>query len=782
MAIAAAPAPPDHLDLVLQQIDELPTLSSIAVRVMSLSEAENADLREISRIVESDPALSARMLALCRRADRAVANRITTVERAIVMLGMEAVRSALLAVEVHKALEAAPGEQALPPGAGLNRPELWRHCLAVACASELIAERHRGVMGMWRPQEAFLAGLLHDLGKLALDRVLPRAYARVVEVVDARPVDIAEVERKVLGIDHHIAGKRLAEHWRLPHALIDVMWLHNQPARMLPPTPHRPLIGLVTVADALARRMHLGWSGAHGPAPDVEARFSEFGFEPRSIPAIERALQKQVAQRTADIGIGEPDEPEVLLGCIRRANARLGQLSGLLAHRAAVAGAHTRALAAITEFHALIDSRRTLPDAQSGVIRSAVDTLGRGFYAVLIQTRSGAPWSVLRVDAQGRASTHWVLESPPGHRDLSELCDPMSRGLDEGPVLSWLAAQLDQTADSPRIRLLPLIGGSGLSALMLHDRADVQTTVGEQGLTALARAWGAALAAASQHEGARRLGEQLSAANRELAAAQNDLIEARSMARLGELAKGAAHEMNNPLTVISGQGQLLARSSREQNVRSSAQAIVEASEKLTELITSLHLFAEPPTLRFEALDLLALLQQAAKDARDRAAGLIGGSPVGNSHAGKDALANLRPVRVSAEEPIPSVRADRSLLTLALTELILNSLQASPKENVQVRAHIDPFDDRLLITVTDDGTGMSEHALRHAFDPFFSELPAGRRSGLGLTRARRFIELHGGDLTLESEPAKGCCARVSLPEWRAAASHQPHAERQEPEAA
>ena len=101
MSTASAAAPSGHIDLVLQQIDELPTLSSIAVRVMTLSEEEHADLREIARVVESDPALSAKMLALCRRADRGVANRITTIDRAVVMLGMEAVRSALLSVEVN---------------------------------------------------------------------------------------------------------------------------------------------------------------------------------------------------------------------------------------------------------------------------------------------------------------------------------------------------------------------------------------------------------------------------------------------------------------------------------------------------------------------------------------------------------------------------------------------------------------------------------------------------------------------------------------------------------
>src|SRR5690606_35106471 len=137
-------------------------------------------------------------------------NRITTIERAVVMLGMETVRSALLSVEVYRALE----PEGAPRAGVLDRSELWRHCLAVACASELIAERHRSALGPWKPKEAFLAGLLHDLGKLVLDRVLPRAYARVVEIVDTRQADIADIERKVLGLDHHTAGKRLAEHWR----------------------------------------------------------------------------------------------------------------------------------------------------------------------------------------------------------------------------------------------------------------------------------------------------------------------------------------------------------------------------------------------------------------------------------------------------------------------------------------------------------------------------------------------------------------------------------------
>jgi signal transduction histidine kinase len=71
----------------------------------------------------------------------------------------------------------------------------------------------------------------------------------------------------------------------------------------------------------------------------------------------------------------------------------------------------------------------------------------------------------------------------------------------------------------------------------------------------------------------------------------------------------------------------------------------------------------------------------------------------------------------------------------------------------------------LISVADDGTGLSERAKRHACDPFFSELSAGRRSGLGLTRARRFVELHGGKISLESKQGMGTTARIVLPMWK-----------------
>ncbi|MEO1510571.1 MAG: HDOD domain-containing protein, partial [Planctomycetota bacterium] len=185
-----------QIELILERIDRLPTLPAIAVRLMSISSAEEADFPEVMRLIESDPTMTATILGLCRKSGRG-GDRIDTVKRAVVMLGFEAVRSAALSVSVldvmsdqaeeldRRALDLSEADD--PP---INRQGLWKHAVAVACASEWIARNSpRCVV---KPDEAFVAGLLHDLGRMVLELVLPRASARVAAVAERRSSDSAE--------------------------------------------------------------------------------------------------------------------------------------------------------------------------------------------------------------------------------------------------------------------------------------------------------------------------------------------------------------------------------------------------------------------------------------------------------------------------------------------------------------------------------------------------------------------------------------------------------------
>ena len=92
------------------------------------------------------------------------------------------------------------------------------------------------------------------------------------------------------------------------------------------------------------------------------------------------------------------------------------------------------------------------------------------------------------------------------------------------------------------------------------------------------------------------------------------------------------------------------------------------------------------------------------------------------------------------------------------------MEAKGSRHIELRVQTDPLDGRLKIEVRDDGAGLSEHSLRHAFDPFFSDKPAGRQPGLGLARARRFVEAHGGRITLVNGPTGGAIATIWLKDW------------------
>jgi len=278
---------------------------------------------------------------------------------------------------------------------------------------------------------------------------------------------------------------------------------------------------------------------------------------------------------------------------------------------------------------------------------------------------------------------------------------------------------------------------------MLHDR-DLDTNGTQRTLIhALLETWASAIAAASQHEGERRLSEQLAASNRTLAETQEQLAKAEALASLGELAAGAAHEMNNPLTVISGRSQVLAMQLDDERHKQMANQIVTQSHRLSDLITGLHFFANPPSPNRSEVEIEILVGRLIKSTKERCPSSI-------------------PVSITIADSVPTIWIDPEQIGSALIELIVNALEAGPRNFVDIQVQIDPQLDRMVITVKDDGPGMDHNTLNHAFDPFFSQKDAGRQPGLGLARAHKLVEISGGSLNLTSVPGGGTTATITLP--------------------
>ena len=228
-----------RLDALVRQVRDLPALPDAALRVMKLSEDPRAGAADIARALSTDQALTARILKLANSAFYGASRRVSTVTEAVVMLGMRTVRNMTVAIGCQPFLEKPLDGYALPAG------DLWKHSLCCGFAAQALAKRS----GYRAAEEAFVAGLLHDIGKVVLNLYLTKLFATVVGRAETQHMAFMDAERSVLGFDHAQAGARVLEKWNLPPVLVSAVRGHHAPLSELPVPA--PLTALVHVADVV---------------------------------------------------------------------------------------------------------------------------------------------------------------------------------------------------------------------------------------------------------------------------------------------------------------------------------------------------------------------------------------------------------------------------------------------------------------------------------------------------------------------------------------------------
>jgi signal transduction histidine kinase len=217
-------------------------------------------------------------------------------------------------------------------------------------------------------------------------------------------------------------------------------------------------------------------------------------------------------------------------------------------------------------------------------------------------------------------------------------------------------------------------------------------------------------------------------------------LQDAKLAALAELAAGAGHEINNPLAVISGHAQLLLKRITDNESRTSLEAIVRHSRRISEIVSDLMQFARPrlPTRRY--FELSQLLGPVADECQ------------------ADAITENVKLSVSIPAEPVGLLADSTQLKRALTALVRNGIEAA-QSGGWVRVYGERRDDCIAIVVEDSGQGPADSAIEHMFDPFFSGHTAGRHRGLGLSTAWRLVrENHG---TLRYEPNDNGVTRFVL---------------------
>jgi len=739
---------PRKIEVILAGIERLPTLPSVAMRLMSIGKAEDINLDEIIRLIESDPAMSSTILRMCRTADKGLGDRITTVRRAVIMLGVEAVQVAALSVHVYQQFSGDSDDSG-----AFDHPGFWVHALCVASGAELIARSHPSLDVS--PDQAYLAGLLHDLGKVALDLTLPKAYSRVLEMVSNKRCDLSLIERSMMGIDHLTAGKRLAEHWKLPRSIRDAMWLHTQSLDSLPSETDRALVSVIALAESWARDLHLGWCGDYGDPLDLYELAGSVGVDLDFFKNNAKRVIDAVAVRGEILGLGEHTQNDLLIESLTGANRSLAMLNTDLRKRAERSQSMLLLLDAIDVFNRELSPDDEPDEVLRAMVSSAATLVGAQRASVIFQHRHSDPWSTMIID-QGRiikqptrVQAPWTGDDQIRPAELSESGVVASLDLSG---LDWLRELFESVREAGAPMLIGSQPGSGddsPSYLIIMPRmgSGNERIVNTPDFERVRAIWTRTLVQSIAMQRARRLGEELASANHTMATLRHELTSKESLVQLGRLAAGAAHEMNNPLSVIVGRSQQLFERLGTERERETARKIAAAAQQLTDLITSLHLIADPPKPSMHPGDPVLLVREAIETARQRC-----------FTEGTRAR-----IQFNSKGFYSPVNMDISLLAQAIAEPIINAVQANPGEVVTVSIEPDDAFGRLSIRINDQGPGFTEETIKNAFDPFFSELPAGRRSGLGLSRARGLIELHKGEIELgNANNGKGAWAIVHLP--------------------
>ncbi len=230
----------EQIRVLAGRVAGLPALPMIVTQLLEAVDDPHTSASELASLISSDTALATRLLKLANSAYYGFPRRIGTVNLAVVVLGFETVRDLCLSVLITDCF--FQGADKMP----IDMEEFWRHSLSVAICTRIVYR----TSGAKHPGEGFIAGLVHDIGRLFLARYFPEDYTRVLNTVEKDGLNLMDAERKVFSTTHSVAGAWLIDEWNLPVWLVESTKNHHC---FIENTERKQLSQSVCLADKLVK-------------------------------------------------------------------------------------------------------------------------------------------------------------------------------------------------------------------------------------------------------------------------------------------------------------------------------------------------------------------------------------------------------------------------------------------------------------------------------------------------------------------------------------------------
>ena len=734
----------EKIKLLIDEGNEIPPLPQVALQAIDMVMDNDVDVEKLANLIESDPALSMKLLNLVQRANLGV-SKVSSISHAITLLGINIVRYALLGV-IIKGISVTERKEILD-----LQKSLWSHSLFCAILSSLIAEKTYPEL----KNKAFIGGLLHDIGKAGFIVFFPDDYLKLTEKLTPT-TDFFLKEQEYFEVDHSIVGKWIAEKWGLPEEIRDTIQYHHTPIHVYPKfSKHQELVRIVKLANMLA---HMFFMDSFYNSEDYFNTLSDLDLKDTEVDKIIDKAKREYGEKASLFDL-HTDILELYSDIIDKTRRRLSSVS--------------------LELELQNKKLKRLYSFQSILLEFATKLIGINSYddmfSVLDQVfqkfpnyKIGAVY-ILHLNeklfkacifqkGKKRINVATFLD-----KNNNPIWDSTSIKFPEGVkrFLSVITAQIHKKLSreivrngvliSPPFLFLPFyLSKFGITGELcfVMDEKDKEIDNDEKNL------WLQVTGMIHQSLEKIEVLKQLETKTEELTMAfyrnqkfQKRLFETERLASVGQLAAGVAHEINNPLAIISGRVQMLMFSEKDEKKIEQFNQILQQIDRISSLLHKIMDFAKVREPNLTILDIRNLLDK-----------LIDFVKVGFEKKG-----------IIIEKhylDVPTIKGDISQLEQVFLNLLINAKHALEKteENpkIEIKVELDKTKEYVVVRIIDNGCGIPKHLIKRVFDPFFTTKEPGKGTGLGLSTSRSIVEQHHGKIVLKSEEGKGTEVMVYLP--------------------
>jgi HD-like signal output (HDOD) protein len=492
---------PEELQSLIDTVSDIPTLPSIATAIMEKTLDSKASAKQIAEMVERDQALSIKVLKIANSPFYRRIKEISTIRGAVMLLGFNVLKSIVLSISVINLFSDKNK-------CALDFYKFWQHSISCAVCAKNIALK----IFPSSSEDAFVAGLLHDLGKVVADQLLCKKgeYKEVLEIMNRANSDIIEVEISILGVDHATLGRFLMEKWNLPALLSRTVGSHHSIDDITDDEEARKLCSIVHVADIITNHLGLGIGQSDRGFVDPSL-LNKMGLTSHDIQDISIALKDSISSISEEMGIPKA-EPKTYFEVLQFANAQLGKLSLDLEQKKLALERRAMELANLNNMSSQLQSSLKLSDILN-TLTSHTLTILEGKKARCIMRLSN-----LRI----MITESFLLNEVPQTRSgmASATKDLLDRSNGVYPIgVSFIYAPL--RVDGKTIGVLEVVPQENAGQEEMNQKLLLLRTIAESGTQAIQRA---------------------------MLITKN--IKAQRLAAVSKTAIAANHEINSPLTTI----------------------------------------------------------------------------------------------------------------------------------------------------------------------------------------------------------------------------------------